>query len=89
MHILGSGLLKYPLSLQVEEQFTTIDIVQHKVQLRASLEGVVEANEEGMLDVLQQNITFSHDVLDLISLDNGLLLQDLDGIALPCLLVLA
>ena len=40
----GSGLIKHPLSLEVEEQLSPIHIVQDKVELTAGLEGVVESH---------------------------------------------
>lgn len=41
-----------------------------------------------MLEILQEDISLRHDVLHLISLHDGLLLQHLDGIVLPGRLVL-
>lgn len=42
---------------------STVDIVQNKVQLVCSLEGVVQPHQEGMLDVLHKHAALSHDVL--------------------------
>lgn len=42
---------------------STVDIVQNKVQLVCSLEGVVQPHQEGVLDVLHQHAALSHDVL--------------------------
>lgn len=42
---------------------STVDVVQHKVQLVSSLEGVVQPHQEGMLDVLHQHTALSHDML--------------------------
>ena len=71
----------------MEEELSPIDIVQHKIQLLPSLKGVVEAHQERVSYILEQNVSFRHDVLDLISSDDGLLLQHFDGIALPSALV--
>ena len=40
-----------------------------------------------MLDVHQQHVPLCHNVLHLIAFDNGLLLEDLDGVELPRALV--
>lgn len=42
---------------------SSVDEIQHKVQLVCSLEGVVEPNQEGMFHILQQHVPFRHDVL--------------------------
>ena len=42
-----------------------------------------------MLKILQQDISLRHDVLYFISLYDGLLLQDLDGVVLASGLVFA
>lgn len=49
----------------------------------------METHKERVFDILQQNITFSHDVFHFIPLDDCLLLKYFDGIALSCLLVSA
>ena len=71
----------------MEEELSAVDIVQHKVELGAGLEGVVEAHQEWVSHVLQQHVPLGHDVLDLVPSDDGLLLEHLDGIALAGQLV--
>lgn len=46
-----------------DTHLSAVDIVQNKVQLVCSLEGVVQPHQEGMLDVLHQHAALSHDVL--------------------------
>lgn len=41
---------------------SSVDEIQHKVQLVCSLEGVVKADQEGVFDILQQHVAFRHDV---------------------------
>lgn len=36
-----------------------------------------------MADVVQKYVSFRHDMLDFVPSDNGFLLENLDGIALP------
>lgn len=54
---------------------SAVDIVQNKVQLVCCLEGVMQPNQEGVLDVLHQHTALSHDVLLLNStqIDESLL----------------
>lgn len=37
----------------MEEQFATVDIVENKIQFVLGLEGIVEVDDERMLDLLQ------------------------------------
>ena len=71
----------------MEEELSSIHVVQDKVEFGASLEGVVETHQERVADVLQEDVPLCHDVFDFVASDDGLLLEDLDGIALLCLLV--
>lgn len=41
---------------------SSIDEIQHEVQLVCSLEGIVEPDQEGVFDILQQHVAFGHDV---------------------------
>lgn len=49
--------------LEIQAYLSAVDIVENKVQLVSSLEGVVQPHQEGMLDVLHQHTALSHDVL--------------------------
>ena len=71
----------------MKEELSAVDIVQHKVEFGAGLEGVVEPHQERVSHVLQQHVPLGHDVLDLVPSDDGLLLEHLDGIALAGQLV--
>ena len=73
----------------MEEELPSIHIVQDKVQFGARLEGVMEPHQEGVCHVLQQDIPLGHDVLDFVASDDGLLLEDLDGVALTSALMSA
>ena len=73
----------------MKEELPTIDIIQYKVKLVPCLKGVMETNKEWMSEVLQQDVPLCHNVFHLISLDDGLLLQYLDGIVLARCLVFA
>ena len=48
---------------EILNYLSTVDIVEYKVQLVSSLEGVVQPHQEGMLDVLHQHTALSHDML--------------------------
>lgn len=71
----------------MEEELSTIDIIQDKIKLLPSLEGVVQSNQKRVCDILQQDVSLCHYVFDFIPSDNRLLLQHLDGIALASRLV--
>ena len=47
----------------------------------------MESHKEGMAHILQQDITFGHDMFDFIPSYDGFLLEDFDGIALVGLFV--
>ena len=71
----------------MEEEFSSVDVVQDKVEFGAGLEGIVEPHQERVSHVLQEDVPFGHDVLDFVAADDGILLQNLDGVALLRLLV--
>lgn len=58
----------------MEEELTTVDIVENEIQLLPGLKGIVEAHQKWMRDIFQQDVSLCHDVFDLIPSDNGLLL---------------
>ena len=64
----------------MEEELSSVHIVQDKVELRASLEGIMEADKERVCEILQQDIPLCHDVFHFVPSDNRLLLEHLDGI---------
>ena len=41
---------------------SSVDVVQDEIELVCGLEGVVEAHQEGMLDVLHEHTALCHDV---------------------------
>lgn len=67
---------KKALTHQVEKEFPSSAVVEHKKQLIPGLEGHVEPNDEGVLDV-SQHIPLGLRVLYLISLNDVVLPQDL------------
>ena len=71
---------------EVEEEFATCAIVEDKVQLVFRLERHVESDYEGVLDVAEDR-SLGPRVLDLVPLDNIVLLEDLEGEHLGCLLL--
>lgn len=83
----GSGLIEAALSLKVEEQLPTVDIVQDKVQLVAGLERVVQPHQEGVCHVLEEHVPLRHDMLHLVPPDDGLLGEHFDSVVLARLLV--
>lgn len=77
------GLTEAALSLQVEEELPPIYIVKDKIKLLRGLEGVMESHKEGVLDIFQEHIAFCHDVVLLLFLQDGLLMQDFHSIKSP------
>ncbi len=78
----GPRLGEDALPLQVEEELAAVDVVEDKVELLPRLERVVEADEERVLEVLDEHVALGHDVVGLAALDDGLLGEDLDGVDL-------
>lgn len=56
--LLGTSSVRLRLT-----HLSTVDVVQHKVELVCGLEGVVQPHQERVLDVLHQHTALSHDVL--------------------------
>lgn len=56
--------IQYFFSRQCESKthLSPVDIVENKVQLVCSLEGIVQPHQEGVLYVLHQHAALSHDV---------------------------
>lgn len=53
---------------------SSVNVVEDEVKLLRGLKGVMKADEEGMLQALQENVSLSHDVL---------LLEDTQDISEP------
>ena len=66
----------------MKKQFPSVDVVKDEVEFIAGLEWVMQTHEEGMTDVVQENIPLWHDVLDFISSNDCLLLKYFDGVTL-------
>ena len=64
------------LDPQISEQLAPRHVVHHKVQFVFSLESIMHLNYEWRADSLQ-NFPFTHDVFNLIVLNNEFLSQDL------------
>jgi len=71
---------------QVEEQLTAVQEVRHKVKRLGRLKGVVELDDKRMSDLLH-NVSFNLGVVDLVSFDNEVLLERLNGVDLPTILL--
>ena len=69
------------LSVQVEEQMSSIDEVKHQIQLASCLEAVAQCHDVGVHHCCQ-DITLSTDVVPVILLQDALLAHDLHGIYL-------
>lgn len=65
----------------MEKELSSIDVIHNEIQLVRSLEGVVEINEERMAELLQ-NALLGAGVFEFVSLNNGLLVEDLHGVDL-------
>eukprot|EP00732_Lithocolla_globosa_P004068 Lithocolla_globosa_v1_NODE_3533_length_1645_cov_48.722642.p2 type:complete len:218 gc:universal NODE_3533_length_1645_cov_48.722642:727-1380(+) len=76
------------ISLQMEEQLTAVNIVQHKVQFVLCLKRIAQPHKEGVRRVVSQHISFGHDVLNFVTLFDGTFGKDFDCIDLPGLFVL-
>eukprot|EP00128_Syssomonas_multiformis_P018552 Colp12_sorted_trinity150504_noHs@33982 len=74
-----SFLVEHLLVLQMEEQLTTIDVVEDQVYLFGIMEGVLESYKE-RVGVLGKDLAFRLGVLDLVSLHKSTLLKNLHGI---------
>lgn len=68
---LGPDLREGLLPLQMKEELTTVDVVQDEVELVGRLEGVVETDQEWMLEVLQEDAPLGHDVFRLVGRIRG------------------
>mmetsp|Transcript_9518 Transcript_9518/g.15582 ORF Transcript_9518/g.15582 Transcript_9518/m.15582 type:complete len:287 (+) Transcript_9518:501-1361(+) len=75
------------VALEVVEKLTTVDVVHDEEELVGGLERVVEVDEEGVAELLQ-NALLGARVLEFVSLDNRLLVEDLHGVDLSCVLLL-
>lgn len=55
---------------QAYTYLTTINVIQHKVQLVWSLEGIMKTHQKRMTDIFKQHISLRHNVFHLISSHN-------------------
>jgi len=83
----SSGFFKKKLLLHLTH-LASVDVVKDKVQFVRRLEGVVEADQERVLDVLEKHVPLRHDVLYFVTLHDRLLLQHLDRVH-PALILVA
>ncbi len=84
---LNSILGKASFLLQMEEQLASVDVVQNHVEFVLGLEGVVQANDEGMLDLLE-NALLCFRVGYLLAGDDGFFAEYLHCVNLSCILLL-
>ena len=61
---------------------SAINVVENEIEFVSCLETVVQSDQERVVKILEQNISFAHDVRLLISVDDHFLLQHLDGVRL-------
>lgn len=61
------------------KQLTTVKVVNDHIQVSRSLEGVVEINDEWVVDAFEHSV-FGHGVLHGIALDNVALGKHLHGV---------
>ena len=47
----------------MKEQLAAVDVIKDEIQFIDSLKAVMQPDEERVLEVLQQNVPLSHDVL--------------------------
>ena len=50
-------------ALEMKEQLAAVDVIKDEIQFIDSLKAVMQPDEERVLEVLQQNVPLSHDVL--------------------------
>ena len=71
----------------MEEKLTTVEEVCDEVEALGGLEGEVELDDERVRDLLH-DVTLNLRVVHLVCTDDEVLLERLDSIDLPCVLLL-
>jgi len=65
---------EHAVSLQVEEEFSAVDILHDEIQFLVGLEGVVQLNQEGVVE-LHEDALLRYGVHQLVFFDNPLFIE--------------
>ena len=72
---------------QTKSHLSAVDVIQHEVEFIRRLEAVVQADEERMLDVLDEHVALRHDVLRFVFAHDMRLVEHFDGVHRPLVFV--